>query len=705
MKLYTIILLTILSFSFSGCDFDTSGDQNLSQLPTVTDDAFDELASDTNDTLDEPELDTNSTTNRAPVAYDQTITVVENSQNNTIVLSGSDSDGDDLNYTLVTLPPLGGISLNGSIVTYESFTSAPATDTFTFKVNDGKVDSNTATVTITVVEATNTAPMVSAGTDKTVDAGVNITLVGTASDENNDMLTFQWTVLSQPATSSVTLNGATTLNLDFAANVAGTYSLLLNASDGVHDVNDSVNITVVDTTAPTVISYTPASGTELDVDSVMTFTLSEEVETTSLVNGIAMTDSASNSVSFLVGLGSNNTLVSITPDNNLTHSETYTVSFGTGITDLSGNTFTATTFTFTVTSGIITWVEVTAGQDNTYAIKSDGSLWAWGANYINQLGDGTNVQSFIPKQVGGGSYDWSKVCSGISHVVAIKTDGTLWSWGNNVDGQYGDGTQTRQTIPVQEQTKATDWVSCSAGNGHSVGKKSNNAIYSWGTNGQGELGDNTQTRSLIPVQESSSSSWDVFDAGLSHTVAITDGTSTLWAWGDNQYSQLGDGTQNDSLKPVQESQKSTNWKQVSAGNYHTIAVKSDDTLWAWGQNTFGQVGSGTYGSFDQTPKQVETAEWKTSCAGQEHSVAIKKLGTLWAWGTNEHGQLGDGTTVNQASPVQESTNSFHWESVVCGTRHTVALKTDGTLWTWGNNESGQLGDGSDNNSTSPKQVQ
>ncbi len=144
---------------------------------------------------------------------------------------------------------------------------------------------------------------------------------------------------------------------------------------------------------------------------------------------------------------------------------------------------------------------------------------------------------------------------------------------------------------------------------------------------------------------------------------------------------------NEYYYPIQESTESTNWISVSAGGTHTAAVKSDGTLWAWGGNTFG---SSTY-----VPSQEpsETTDWSAVSAGSTHSVAIKSDGTLWAWGTNYYGQLGDGTTTTRDVPAQEFTGTTDWSSISAGGRHTTAIKSDGTMWTWGWNYYGELGDG------------
>ncbi|MBI5416403.1 Ig-like domain-containing protein [Candidatus Poribacteria bacterium] len=190
-------------------------------------------------------------------------------------------------------------------------------------------------------------------------------------------------------------------------------------------------------------------------------------------------------------------------------------------------------------------------------------------------------------------------------------------------------------------------------------------------------------------------------AGMNHTIGIKN-DGTLWAWGDNSYGQLGDGTYINRNTPIQISTES-DWNIIAAGGGHTITIKNNGTLWAWGDNSYGQLGDGTNNNRD-TPIQIGTDnDWKSIAAGQNHTIAIKNNGTLWAWGDNSYGQLGDGTYINKNTPIQISTES-DWNIIVAGGGHTVAIKNNGTLWAWGNNFYGQLGDGTNNKRNTPIQI-
>ncbi|HQF79165.1 MAG TPA: chromosome condensation regulator RCC1, partial [Spirochaetota bacterium] len=329
------------------------------------------------------------------------------------------------------------------------------------------------------------------------------------------------------------------------------------------------------------------------------------------------------------------------------------------------------------------WASVSCGGSHTVAIKSNGTLWAWGYNYYGQLGDGTTANKSSPVQIGGGSTDWASVSCGNDHTVAIKSNKTLWAWGYNSSGQLGDGTIENKLSPVRIGV-STDWASVSCGRDHTIALKLDGTLWTWGNNGFGQLGDGTTgSNKSSPVQIGSSTDWASVSCGISHTVAIKSNGS-LWAWGYNNSGRLGDGTTANKSSPIQIG-VSTDWASVSCGGGHTVAIKSNGTLWAWGYNYYGQLGDGTTAN-KSSPVQIGggSTDWASVSCGNDHTVAIKSNKTLWAWGYNGSGQLGDGTTGNKSSPVQIG-SSTDWASVSCGGSHTVAIKSNGTLWAWGYN--------------------
>jgi alpha-tubulin suppressor-like RCC1 family protein len=285
---------------------------------------------------------------------------------------------------------------------------------------------------------------------------------------------------------------------------------------------------------------------------------------------------------------------------------------------------------------------------------------------------------------------WSKVSAGGMHTLALKNDGSLWAWGNNFYGQLGDGTNSNKTYPVQVGN-STDWTFVYASTGFlSLALKSNGTLWAWGQNFYGQLGNGTNTHSNIPVQVGSDNDWLMISPGNDYVLAIKTNL-TLWAWGLNSVRQLGDGSTTNRNVPIQIG-TDNDWTWVDGGFQTSLAIKNNGSLWAWGVNDAGLFGNGTTGTFSDVPLQVSTTnDWATLSASG-HVMAQKTDGTLWAWGYNDAGQIGNGSTTNQLNPVQIGTDT-DWDEVIAGGSFTLALKNDGSRWHWGSNVFGQYGNG------------
>lgn len=320
---------------------------------------------------------------------------------------------------------------------------------------------------------------------------------------------------------------------------------------------------------------------------------------------------------------------------------------------------------------------------------SQYNLYTWGQNYGKQLGD-PSVSAFrtAPGQIGNAT-NWAEIASGYRFNVAIKSDGTLWAWGLNTNGQLGDSTYVTKDTPVQIGN-ATNWAKVACGEFFTLAIKTDGTLWSWGYNASGQLGDGTNTNRNYPRQVGVATYWAKIACGQNHSLAITT-SGILYAFGDNTYYQLGDGTNNNRSVPTIVN-ADLNWAEVSAGRFHSIALKTNGTLYAWGENLHGQLGTSNNTNYS-IPTQVGTAtNWTKIASGETFNLAIRADSTLWGWGSNGSGQLGDNYTATKNSPTQIS-SSYKWLRAICGGEHTIILRSDSSLWGCGNNVNGQLGDG------------
>ncbi len=254
------------------------------------------------------------------------------------------------------------------------------------------------------------------------------------------------------------------------------------------------------------------------------------------------------------------------------------------------------------------WVSVSQFKEFYYSgIKNDGTLWSSLFGEFTQLGTDN---------------DWKKVVWGYQHALALKNDGTLWAWGSNSYGQLGLGYDGGDFIQLPTQVgTSNDWVYVFAGIYHSFAIKSNGTLWAWGSNYQGQLGDGTDILRNAPVQIGTDDDWVKISAGYDHTIGLKN-DGTMWNWGYGTMSvplQLG---------------TETNWVSIATGAFHNLALKSNGTLWAWGQNSSGQLGDGTTVDKTTPVQIGGLNEWKTITCGWDNSAAIKTDGTLWNWGWN-----------------------------------------------------------------------
>lgn len=326
--------------------------------------------------------------------------------------------------------------------------------------------------------------------------------------------------------------------------------------------------------------------------------------------------------------------------------------------------------------------------------KVGATLWTWGYCQHGRLGDNNVISRSSPVQTAALGTNWRCVSSGFVHVLATKTDGTLWTWGYNVDGQVGDLSRTPRSSPVQVVGLATNWRHVDAGQAHSLAIKTDGTLWGWGWNGWGQLATNTLANQSSPVQTiSAGTNWKQVAGGCRNTASIkTDGS--LWQWGTNANGQLGNNNLIARSSPVQTISAGTNWRAVRTSGYHSLSIKTDGTLWGMGKNYGYELGNGI--DYVDRSSPVQTAgsrtNWKQVSVICRRSGGITTAGSLLLWG--DGGQTGalNGSLSSRynASPRKP----FFDGCFICieiGRDQSSVIAQDGTLWSWGTMTDGGLG--------------
>jgi alpha-tubulin suppressor-like RCC1 family protein len=329
--------------------------------------------------------------------------------------------------------------------------------------------------------------------------------------------------------------------------------------------------------------------------------------------------------------------------------------------------------------------EVCSGGDSGYAIKPDGSLWVWGNDGLGELGLGDLVNRSRPTRLGR-TVSWVSVATNWNYCLALKSDGSLWAWGLNVNGELGIGVESKHSDRPR-RVAGSDWraVACDL---FSVAIKRDGSLWAWGINDVGELGNTTVASSPVPVRIGTDDDWKAIAVGGFGNGLALKTNGTLWAWGGNEWGELGQGTSDDLSHPVPtQIGTDSDWVSIAAGEYSCFAIKSDGSLWAWGENRGGQLGTG-----DRTNRFVPTrvgtgTGWVAVAPGWYHCLALKRDGSLWAWGSNTYGELG----IGRRGALTPTLVGYGWAKIADGNDFSLAVKTNGTFWAWGSESSGQLG--------------
>ena len=335
------------------------------------------------------------------------------------------------------------------------------------------------------------------------------------------------------------------------------------------------------------------------------------------------------------------------------------------------------------------------------------TLYAWGYGSGGRLGDNTVVNKSSPVSVVGGFVDWRQISAGLFLSLAVRNNGTAWSWGCGTYGRLGDNTTINKSSPVSLVGGFTDWCQVSAGGaGHALAVRQNGTAWGWGNNGSGRLGDNTTVSKSSPVSVVGGfTDWCQVRAGRQHSLAVRT-TGSAWAWGQGSGGKLGDNTIADKSSPVSVVGGFTDWCQVGAGYSSSVAIRSNGSAWSWGYGSGGQLGDNTAVN-KSSPVSVVGGftDWcQVSNSGRYISSAVRQNGTLWSWGINNAGQLGDNTTVSKSSPVSVVGGFTDWCQTSTGYSTVLAVRTNGTAWGWGRNTGGQIGSNNTTSGSSPVSV-
>ena len=372
-----------------------------------------------------------------------------------------------------------------------------------------------------------------------------------------------------------------------------------------------------------------------------------------------------------------------------------------------------TTYQLDIPEGFVTDSGGTeyVGTAYTFATKpSQKKLWAWGHNSEGQLGDNGTTYRSSPVQVPGAWDDsYGKLGEGYlrnsSSAFAIKTDGTLWSWGTNQQGRLGqNGAPTAQRSSPTQIGSGTDWKQVSMSYMGAIATKTNGTLWAWGNNEHGQLGQNSRNApgnmGLSSPVQIPGTTWSHGQGGNYYNMAIkTDGT--LWGFGSNTYGEIGDNSRTSKSSPVQI--PGTTWTNKITAGYATMAVKTDGTLYAWGSNTYGALGLNAGAPAKKSsPTQIPGTTWSTigsSWAG--NTFGLKTDSTAWTWGDARQGSLGQNDTVQRSSPIQLPGT---WSKIGPAEYGGGGIKSDNTMWVWGTNAAGQLGQGDRTQRSSPTQI-
>ncbi len=402
-----------------------------------------------------------------------------------------------------------------------------------------------------------------------------------------------------------------------------------------------------------------------------------------------------------------------------------TFAFTAKTTDQVGNTSTASNAVSVVATQDT--LPLSAGYAHSMAIDNYGNVWTWGWNAQGQLGDGTTDSKTTPTIISfpgiSAGTTIVQLSAAVYHSLALDSDGQAWSWGVNTNGQLGNGTTYgNRTTPAKISfpgiSAGTTIKQVTSSYYHSMALDSNGQLWAWGWNGYGQFGNGqTNNPNGTPTKISLAgltpgATIAQIATSYEHSIAL-DSNGEVWTWGSNFNGMLGDGTTTRRLSPVKVVfpglVTGATFKQIGTGLYHSMALDSSGQLWAWGENGFGNLANGNLVN-KYVPAQVVfsglSAGIKKFSTFGRHTLALDNNGDVWAWGYNSNGQLGDGTTIDKTSTAKIIFTGLTApiKHISAGDTHSLAVDSNGDIWTWGNNSNGQLGDGTTAQKPTPMKI-
>ena len=711
--------------------------------------------------------------NRAPVASGATVEVDEDSEVE-FLLTAVDPDGDALEFEIVRAPADGTLYLeDDGTVTFGPLPDFFGSDSFEFSVTDTDGASNVGVVSIDVL-AINDPPVavdqVAAGVEDValelplsvldVDTAVltyqilQLPLNGSASISNgvlqyvpaadfngSDVLEYQVGDGEFSSTAIVELAIEPVNDAPLASNqsVAGTEDVTLLVPLSVVDVDDSdLNFQIVQqpqfgsaSFIGGALQYTPdpdyngvdnlsyqVSDSEFSDSAVVEVSVAAvndapvavvsgddytEFGRTAALDASASTDVENDSLTFeweqvagppLVLSGAATSTVSfVASTDNASVLLRVRISDGVDSTEES------------VEVRVYGWMQVAAGSSFALALRNDGSLWSWGWNSRGQLGDGSTNDSSTPVLIDN-SIVYADVAAGIGTGFALRADGQLYAFGAGNSGQLGNGTLLDSLNPTI--VAGGPFANVEAAGDSAIALHADGSLWSWGIGEGGALGrvGVSATANPVPGRIGADSNWTHLHSSGSASALRGDGS--LWTWGMNHHGQHGNGTvvpfaPGFGINEPSQSGSDTDWATSFMGDAALFAIRSDGTLWVAGRNQWGELGLGFEGADELSLIQSGgDTDWQNGCAGL-HTLALKNDGTLWAWGRNQNGQRGDADPNSSGIPRQLGTDD-DWAAVSCSASSSYGLRDDGSLWSWGNNFRGALGIGDTANRSQPTRV-